>query len=133
MPQSIPLGDEVTVPEPDPLVETVSVCAAHPGHGSALNVAATVASAFNVTIQVPVPEQAPDQPVKALPGSGVAVSVTSVPQVNGVEQVMPQSIPLGDDVTVPEPDPAVDTERFVGPAATVIVEGSPSAARSSDS
>src|ERR1035438_4456233 len=43
-----------------------------------LNVAVTLRLEFIVTVQVPVPEQAPDQPAKVEPGFGVAVNVTTV-------------------------------------------------------
>jgi hypothetical protein len=35
------------------------------------------------------------------------VSVTDVPSTNAAEQVEPQSIPVGELVTVPEPVPAL--------------------------
>jgi hypothetical protein len=41
----------------------------------------------------------------------VAVSVTIVPFVNAAVQVAPQSIPLGELVTVPEPEPNFVTVR----------------------
>jgi hypothetical protein len=44
-----------------------------------VKVAVTDRAAFIVTVQVPVPEQAPLQPVKFVPVAGVAVSVTRVP------------------------------------------------------
>jgi len=64
-------------------------------------VAVTDCAAFIVTEHVPVPVQAPLQPVKAEPAAAVAVSVT-VP-LNDAEQVVPQLIPAGLLVTVPEP------------------------------
>jgi len=57
-------------------------------------------------VHVPVPEQpAPLQPVKVEPAAGVAVSVTTVPSLNDVEHVAPQSIPAGELETEPEPVP----------------------------
>ena len=56
--------------------------------------------------QKPVPEQAPDHPVKVEPAAGVAVSVTVVPLAMPAEQVTPQEIPAGEDVTDPLPVPA---------------------------
>ena len=53
--------------------------------------------------------QAPLQPVNVEPASGVAVTVTAVPDANEAEQVAPQSIPAGELVTVPEPVPAFVT------------------------
>src|SRR5207247_2109293 len=70
--------------------------------------AVTVVVAFKVTEQVPVPKQPPPlQPVKVEPVAGVAVSVTNVPLSNEAEQVAPQSIPGGSEVTVPLPVPAL--------------------------
>jgi len=57
-----------------------------------------------------VPEQpAPLQPVNADPDAGVAVSVTTVPSLNDVEHVAPQSIPAGELETEPEPEPVFET------------------------
>jgi len=64
---------------------------------------------FMVTLQAPVPEQAPDQPVNAEPEVGVAVSVTAVPLAKLAEHVPGQAIPAGVDVIVPLPVPLVDT------------------------
>ena len=47
--------------------------------GIAVKVAVTLFTASMVTVQVPVPEQAPLQPEKLLPASGVAVRMTVVP------------------------------------------------------
>ncbi len=56
--------------------------------------------------QDPVPEQPPpDQPAKLLPEPAAAVKKTVVPSKNPAEQVPPQLIPAGEEVTVPEPDP----------------------------
>ncbi len=41
--------------------------------------AVTEVAALTVTVQVPVPEQAPLQPAKVEPAAGVAVRVTAVP------------------------------------------------------
>jgi hypothetical protein len=70
-PQSIPAGDEVTVPAPPPTRFTVRE------NVGGTKVAVTVSAVFTVTVQVPVPEQpAPDQPVKIEPLPAAAVSVT---------------------------------------------------------
>jgi hypothetical protein len=44
-----------------------------------VNVAVTLLSGFMVTLQVPVPVQAPDQPANWDPLTALAVSVTGVP------------------------------------------------------
>jgi len=62
---------------------------------------------------VPEPEQAPLQPVKLLPEAGASVSVTTVPDEKAELHVVPQLIPAGEDVTVPEPEPALETVREV--------------------
>jgi hypothetical protein len=87
-------------------LETVSVSVCK------VNVAVTDLAASTVTTQVPVPEQPePLQPVKSEPVAGVAVSVTEVPYVYELEQVAPQLIPAGLDVTVPLPLPFLVTDR----------------------
>jgi hypothetical protein len=70
---------------------------------------------FIVTVQAAVPEQSPLQPVKEELGSGVAVKVTTVPPVNGAEQVVPQLILAGLLVTVPLPNPARVTVKIWPP------------------
>ena len=75
----------------------------------AVNVAVTETSLVNVTLQVPVPVQAPDQPANVEPAFGAAVSVTMVPLVKLALHVAPQSIPAGLLVTVPAPVPALWT------------------------
>jgi hypothetical protein len=71
-----------------------------------VNVAVTDLAPSIVTTQLPVPlHPAPLQPVKVEVPSGAAVRVTSVPVSNDVEQVAPQSIPTGDEVTAPPPVP----------------------------
>lgn len=55
-----------------------------------------------VTVQVvPFAVSQPFQPVKTERKLGVAVSVTTAPLLKSDEQVDPQSIPVGLDVTVP--------------------------------
>ena len=70
-----------------------------------VKVALTELAAFMVTLQVPVPLQAPPQPVKVEPEAGVAVRLTTVPLAKLAEQVAPQEIPAGELVTVPVPVP----------------------------
>jgi hypothetical protein len=64
--------------------------------------AVTVFAAFMVTMQVvPFAVSQPFQPVKMERKPGVAVSVTTLPLLKSAEQVDPQLIPVGLDVTVP--------------------------------
>ena len=65
-----------------------------------------------MTVQVPVPEQAPDQPVNLESKAGVAVKVTTVPDPKELIQVSPQLIPAGELVTVPEPVPSLLTQSI---------------------
>jgi len=70
----------------------------------------TARAALIVTLQVVVvPVQLPLQPVKREPVVGAAVKVTMVPLLNDPEQVVPQSIPAGELMTVPLPVPALVT------------------------
>jgi hypothetical protein len=73
--------------------------------------AVIVFAAFMVTVQVvPFVVSQPFQPVKRARNPGLAVSVTTVPLLKSEEQVDPQSIPAGLDVTVPSKRrPAFDT------------------------
>jgi hypothetical protein len=72
--QLIPVGALVTVPEPVPVLPTVSV------RVIVVNVAVTDRSALIVTVHAPVPEQLPPlQPANVEPAAGVAVNVTIVP------------------------------------------------------
>jgi hypothetical protein len=103
-PQLIPAGLLVTVPEPVPAVCTVSVSV-----GVILNVAVTELAAVSVTLQAPVPVQAPDHPANVDPALAVGVSVTAVPLAKPALHVVGQLIPAGLLVTVPEPVPAVCT------------------------
>lgn len=72
--QPMPAGAELTVPCPLPARLTVS---AYWGTGE--KVAVTAVAALTVSAQVPVPEQAPLQPMKTEPSAGVAVKVTEAP------------------------------------------------------
>jgi hypothetical protein len=74
-----------------------------------VNVAVTDLAASIVTVQAPVPLQAPVQPVKVEAASGVAVRITSVAPSKVAVQVKPQAIPTGVDVTSPSPVPARKT------------------------
>ena len=63
-----------------------------------------------------VPVQLPDQPLKTEPEAAAAVKLTAVLAVTAVLQVLPQEMPAGLEVTVPEPAPAfaTDTVYFAG-------------------
>lgn len=75
----------------------------------AVNVAVTEALLVRVTLQVPVPVQAPDQPANVEVVFEAAVSVTMVPLVKLALHVVPQLIPAGLLVIVPPPVPALWT------------------------
>jgi len=64
----------VIVPDPIPVFVTVKLYAV------VAKDAVTDVAAFIVMVQVPVPEHAPDQPVKVYPLFGEAVKVTDVPE-----------------------------------------------------
>lgn len=76
---------------------------------AAAKVAETEVFKVIVTVQVPVPPQAPPQPVKSELAPGLAVRVTTVPSAKVAAQVAGQLIPAGELVTVPLPVPAVVT------------------------
>jgi hypothetical protein len=69
---------------------------------------------LTVTAQVPVPEQAPLHPAKVEPAAAVAVSVIAVPDVTDSVHAVPQLMPAGVLVTVPEPEPALVRESVTG-------------------
>ena len=73
-----------------------------------VNEAVTLWAAFMVTLQLPVPLQAPPQPLKVEEESGEAVSVTVCPALKAAEQVAPQEMLAGLDVMVPLPLPVFD-------------------------
>jgi hypothetical protein len=68
----MPAGALATEPGPVPARVTVSGC------GLPVNVAVTARACVIVTVQVPVPEHAPVQPVNVVFAPGVAVNVTLV-------------------------------------------------------
>lgn len=106
-PQSMPAGLLVTVPEPVPVLPTVTV-------RTISKVAVTVVSALIAKVHVPVPVQPPPlHPVKVELAPAVAVRITDVFGPKPAEQVAPQSMPPGLLVTVPEPAPALITVRIL--------------------
>jgi hypothetical protein len=77
-------------------------------------VANTLFAASIVTTQglVPVVQTPPLQPVNSDPVDAVGESVTAVPDVKGAWHVPAlQVMPAGDEVTVPEPAPSIETVR----------------------
>ncbi len=64
---------------------------------------------FIVTEQVPMPEQAPLQPLKLDPADGVAVRTTDVRELKLAAHSGPQVIPAGLLVTIPLPAPVFVT------------------------
>jgi hypothetical protein len=111
--QEMPAGELVTVPPPVILTVSGSVEA---------NVAVTLLAAFIVSVQPPVPEQAPDQPEKPYPLEGAAVRVTPVPYENAAEQVPGQEMPEGELVTVPLPlTPTVSVSGIAVKVALTVV------------
>src|ERR1041385_5439082 len=107
VPQEIPAGELATVPVPVPVLATVRV----KGPGFAVKFALTDFAASMVTLQAPVPLQAPLQPANVEPESGVAVKFTTAPLSKFAEHVGPQEIPAGELATVPVPVPLFVTVR----------------------
>src|ERR1700689_2251529 len=62
-----------------PKAPETKVCDDGPPPPDAENIAVTLSIEFMVTRQLPLPVQAPPQPLKLAPPDGVAVSVTGVP------------------------------------------------------
>jgi hypothetical protein len=102
-PQEMPLGLLVTVPVPVPDLLTVNCCVL----GMAVNVADTLA--LPVRVQAPLPEQSPPQLTNDEPAAAAAFKATEVPASNWFEQVPPQLMPAGVEVTVPLPVPCLVT------------------------
>jgi hypothetical protein len=103
LPQEIPAGDEVTVPLPVPAFATFKPS------WTTSKFAATDLAEVMVTTQVPVPTQAPDQPVNTDPPSAVAARLMTAPVTRLAPHVVPQLIPDGEDPTVPAPAPVLLT------------------------
>jgi len=77
-----------------------------------LKVAVTVLAASIVRAQVLVPEHPPpDQPAKVESAAAVAVKVTEVPELYVSVQSVPQLMPAGEEVTVPDPWPDLKTDK----------------------
>ena len=104
----MPEGEEVTVPAP--LMLTLKLAVA----GFWTKVAAAETVPLTVTVQFPVPEQAPLQLSKLYPDAAAAVRVTFVPGTNALLQAPGQEIPGGIDVTVPLPVAVTCSRLAVG-------------------
>src|SRR5437899_12432773 len=106
----MPCGLEVTVPRPTPVFATVSVKRFN------MKIAVTPRALVMVTLHV-APETAshPVHPVNTEFAVGVAVSVTVELLLNWAEQAVPQVMPDGADVTLPEPSPCRSTDRVCRP------------------
>ena len=76
--------------------------------GVSAKVAVTLPARVIETVQVPMPEHpSPFQPVKVLVPLGVAVRVAVVSSSKTVEQVAVHATPVGSEVIVPFPEPAL--------------------------
>jgi hypothetical protein len=93
----------VTFPAPIPTIVSVNAL-------TGTKLAVTLIADATVRVQVLIPAQyAEIQPANADPADGTAVRVTTVPLSYFDEQVTPQSMPVGELVTVPLPVPAMAT------------------------
>ncbi len=109
--QLIPAGVELT--EPCPVTVTLSVCIPLPLENAAVTLWSWVIASVQV---LPLPLQAPLQPLKVAPPWGVAVSVTEAPLVKLAAQVAaPQLRPDGLEVTCPGPLMVTDKLCVVAP------------------
>lgn len=79
-----------------------------------LNVAVTPLATSIVTLQAADPEHAPLQPAKTDPLAGMALRLTDNPTEKLPAHELPQSMPAGDDVTVPLPEPDLLIVSVVG-------------------
>lgn len=84
--------------------------------GSRSKVAVTALLASMVTVQLALPLQAPDHPLKDESLSAVAVKVRIVPGFRAAVQVRPQSIADGTLVMFPLPSPVFATVNVYGSA-----------------
>lgn len=95
------------VPLPFPVFVTLSRCC------TLLKMAVTFLASSMVTVQVPVPLQAPVHPAKEDPASGVAVKETTWPLEYEFVQPVPQLIPAGVLTIVPFPVPVLLTVNLL--------------------
>ena len=101
--------------------DTAIVVVLETGSGIRVNVAVAVLLSFMSRLQVPVPVQAPLQPVKDEPPAAAAVRTSIVPLSKSSVQSEPQVMPV--PVTVPVPVPAfVTVSRRLGMLVVVVDE-----------
>jgi hypothetical protein len=105
LPQLMAVLLEPMVPAPVPLLAALKLTCV------TTKLAATFCAWFIATLQLPVPLQAPLQPVKADPLAGRAVRVTTVPSLKSLLQVVPQLMPEGEDTMLPLPSPRRDVVK----------------------
>ena len=112
----MPLGTEIIVPAPVPLLLTMSL------RFSRANVAVTFLTALMFTMHVnPLPAHAPLQPVNTEKVSEVAVSATDVSNKYPSEQSVPQLIPGKSEETAPDPLPVFTIDKIYDCRANVAV------------
>jgi hypothetical protein len=105
----MPVGDDVTVPKPEPDFHKSRFRSTRK---SAYTVLASVMETAQV---VEIPLHAPDQPKKTTPEPAVAVRVTTPAKFDClVVQEESQDIPIGLDEIKPEPSPFFETVRAKG-------------------
>ncbi|MBI3900023.1 MAG: hypothetical protein HY308_17280 [Gammaproteobacteria bacterium] len=90
-----------------------------------MKLAITRRSAFRVTVHVKLePAQAPLQPLNTEPEAAVAVNVTAVLFAYDALHAVPQSMPAGAELTVPDPEPdLVSVNRYVSAGGGVGSDG----------
>jgi hypothetical protein len=76
-----------------------------------LKFAATDVAFPTLTLQLLVPEQAPDQPAKVELAAGAAERVTLIPDAKFAVQDCPQLMPAGLLVITPVPGPVTETDK----------------------
>jgi hypothetical protein len=114
--QFIPAGEELTVPDPDPILLTVS-------EYTLSNVAwhAWLTSMFKLNVGA-APLQSRDQPLNTLSEAGVAVSATDESTWTAVllqtTPAVPEQLVSAVLVTVPPPDPVKFTDSCTAPCDT---------------